>query len=358
MKILHVTEAVPGGTATYLNALLPWQRRTLGEGRVGLVYPLSDAATLSAEVRDSITLFGYPRSGRDLRSLLTLRKTLASASREFAPQLIHAHNSFAGAITRTRTTLPVVYTPHGWAFSRTGSTAARRIYSLVESMLARRTAAIVAVSADEQRSAIAAGIPASRLHRILSGLPDQADAPRQLSGGTTGPLRLLFVGRFDRQKGLDWLIEALRPLGTDVRLTALGAPRVDGSALPRADGVEFPGWVDAAALNGYLDAADALVVPSRWEAFGLVAVEAMRRGVPVIASRCGGLPEVVADSETGLLFDLENPQAFRDMLLGLDRQRLATMGQRGRERYLRLFTADRMCREMQAVYQSVVPRGP
>ncbi len=358
-KVLHVAELVGGGIATYLNTLLPWQRQTMGSGRVGLVYPLSNTAMLSAEVRSTIALFGYPRSGRNARSLLALRRALANAAREFDPQLIHAHSSFAGAITRTSATVPVIYTPHGWAFSRSGSIVSGHLYRFVEKTLARQTAAIVAVSADEQRSAIDAGIPSNRLHRILSGLPDQADAPRQTRGTITGPLRLLFIGRFDRQKGLDWLIDALRPLGADrVRLTALGAPWVDGNRLPPADNVEFPGWIEPEALNGYLDATDALVVPSRWEAFGLVAIEAMRRGVAVIASRRGALPELIEDGQNGILFDLEDPQAFRKRLSELSRADLEQMGRRGRQRFIEQFTSTRMCREMQALYESVVRHHP
>ncbi len=355
MRVLHVAETVGGGIATYLNTLLPWQIEKYGHARVGLVFPLSDLDTLSAEVKAGAVLFGYSRSGRNLTSLIKLHLALSSAANRFQPDLVHAHSSFAGFIARLRRYAAVVYSPHGWAFSRSGSALKNLLFTLIERVLSTRTALIIAVSADEQRLAASAGIAMDKVIKVLSGLPDQADAPRQVPPGELGPLKLIFVGRFDRQKGLDWLLDALQPLLPDqAHLTAVGAPWVDNRvAPPQTAGVSYPGWVPYDQMNAYLDAADALVVPSRWEAFGLVALEAMRRGLAVIASRKGALPELVVDGVSGLLFDLEDPEAFRTLLLRQTQADLAVLGAGGRERFLSHFTAERMCLGVDSGYRSI-----
>lgn len=355
MKILHVAEAVPGGVATYLNALLPWQAEQLGAGQVGLLYPKSAQSALSEQLQSQVRLFDYPHSGRNPQSIARLCGAAIGTVAQFKPTVVHAHSSFAGVACRLWPSSPVVYTPHGWAFAMECSRLKKTLFAFIERLLAPRSAATIAVSGYERQIAAKAGVDTRNVRVVHSGLPDHLPAPDR-SAERSGPLQLLFVGRFVEEKGLQWLIDALAPLPAgSFELTAVGAPAgsrpLDLSAMSH---VRFPGWVAPEQLDDYLDRADVLIVPSSWEAFGFAALEAMRRGVPVVASRRGGLPEVVADTETGLLFDLENPQAFRDMLLGLDRQRLASMGLRGRERYLTHFTADRMCQQMQAVYESVL----
>src|SRR5690606_9841845 len=103
-------------------------------------------------------------------------------------------------------------------------------------------------------------------------------------------LRLLFVGRFDRQKGVDIFCEVLKRLGS----RAYGV-MVGGAVLHDSINLEYPynvrtvGWRPKNELASFYRSADILVVPSRWEGFGLVAAEAMSLGCPVIASNVGGL---------------------------------------------------------------------
>jgi glycosyltransferase involved in cell wall biosynthesis len=103
---------------------------------------------------------------------------------------------------------------------------------------------------------------------------------------------------------------------------------------------------------------DVLAVPSRYEGFGLVAVEAMLSDVPVVASAVGGLPTVVGDA--GVLVPPDDPVALADALLGLAadpaaRRRLA---ERGRARALERFGIERMAQETLAVYRAVAPGRP
>ncbi len=87
-------------------------------------------------------------------------------------------------------------------------------------------------------------------------------------------------------------------------------------------------------------------MPSHWEGFGLVALEAMRNRKAVIASRVGGLPELVLDGINGRLMDIRDVPASRDLLAGLNKPELARMGEGRREIFDRGFTSGRVLRQM------------
>jgi D-inositol-3-phosphate glycosyltransferase len=188
---------------------------------------------------------------------------------------------------------------------------------------------------------------------------DRAEARQALGIGDSDRI-LLAVGRIQPLKGLDILVRALAEL-TDrrgVRLLVVGgdtqaAPeiaRLEGIArdVGVADAVEFVGPVAHDALPRYYNAADVVVVPSFYESFGLVAVEAMASGVPVVASRVGGLPSTVADGRTGYLIPWRCPEPFAEKIELLLRNEplRAALGAAGVERmhgYSWEAVANRLC---------------
>lgn len=136
---------------------------------------------------------------------------------------------------------------------------------------------------------------------------------------------LLFVGRIEPLKGLDLLFDvvvSLRRQFDDLRLLILGEDashpgelhrlKVRARELAIADRVEFVGTVDHDLLPLYYNAADVCVVPSYYESFSLVAAEALACGVPVVASRVGGLESLVIDHLNGLLVPTRSTEAFAD----------------------------------------------
>jgi D-inositol-3-phosphate glycosyltransferase len=135
---------------------------------------------------------------------------------------------------------------------------------------------------------------------------------------------LLFVGRLDPIKGIDLLLESVSLLRTPARLLVVGGdpggdPEVErlrarAAELGIAARVRFPGAVPQRNLPAYYHAADAVVVSSRYESFGLVAVEALACGVPVVASAAGGLPSIIREGVNGLLVPWRTPQAFAERI--------------------------------------------
>jgi glycosyltransferase involved in cell wall biosynthesis len=125
------------------------------------------------------------------------------------------------------------------------------------------------------------------------------------------PGYLLFVGRLRIRKGVEVLLEALQP-GIRLLIAGDGEHRaaLERKAAELRSQAVFLGRCDAGRVRGLLGGAAALVVPSTYEGMPLVVLEAMEAGVPVVASRVSGIPEVVEDGRTGWLVPAEDPRAL------------------------------------------------
>lgn len=176
---------------------------------------------------------------------------------------------------------------------------------------------------------------------------DRAEARARLGIDPTERV-LLFVGRIERLKGIDVLLRAAAQIEGGFRLLVVGGDGKDSARraelaqlateLNVENRVTFVDAVPHNQLPVYYNAADICVVPSYYESFGLVAVEAMACGVPVVASRVGGLKETVQDGRTGYLVPWRCPEPFAeriDLLLTNETLRLS-LGREARlaaERY-------------------------
>jgi glycosyltransferase involved in cell wall biosynthesis len=122
--------------------------------------------------------------------------------------------------------------------------------------------------------------------------------------------------------------------------------------------VSYYGWLPRARVFDLIAGADAVVVPSRWEGFGLIAIEAMRMGKPVIASDRGALPEIVANGVTGHVVRIDDTAHIVETLRSLTRPQLDRMGRAARTRFLDHFTAARMNQELVALYDELLVKAP
>jgi len=174
------------------------------------------------------------------------------------------------------------------------------------------------------------GVPSQRITVVPCGVDtdvfrplDKAAMRRKLGLGAKEQI-VLFVGRIEPLKGIDVLLRAVSHLDGRFRVLVIGGDGKDGARkselaalaaeLRIADKVTFLDAVPHESLPTYYNAADICVVPSYYESFGLVAVEAMACGVPVIASRVGGLKETVKDGQTGYLVPWLCPEPFAERL--------------------------------------------
>lgn len=361
LGILHVTETLPGGPASYLQEIYSFQADRLGDGNLAFILPASQAGHVQDSVLSRSLL--WERSGRNLSSFLNLARAVRAGVRKYKPDTIHVHSTYAGVIARLailslRRRPKVVYCSHGWSFAMETSAWKRQIYRYVEVFLSRFTDGIVNISGFEQRLALAAGIPAEKQRTILNGICGHFNAPGA-ARPSAGPLRLLFVGRHDRQKGLDILLLAMEKIPPGlVRLDVIGERQLGSGRAsapvraPNGDQVHFLGWLDRTEVFRLMASVDAVVMPSRWEGFGLVAVEALRAGTPVIASNRGALPELVVHGRTGYVVE-PTTDALASCIAALDRSALRVMGAAARADFLERFTSARMNEELAQYYLDV-----
>lgn len=170
------------------------------------------------------------------------------------------------------------------------------------------------------------------------------------------------VGALDnRQKGQEFIIAVARELSVphpDVHFVLVGGGEDEAmlkGAAAGLDNLTFTGFVHD--VGNYLAAFDVFILPSNREGIGSILLDAMEQGLPVIASRVGGVPDIVHHEQNGLLIDAASPAQLRDAILALraDPTRRRAYGDRGRE-FAKDFTGDAMWRKYHAMYESLL--GP
>lgn len=364
MRIVHVAEVTHGGVGAYLGEIAEYQIGTFGASNVHFVLPEGSETYLPGVDPGRITTFA--RKGRGPLGLLAFGRTAAQAIRRIEPDVVHLHSTFAGAVLRpmlaARSNRPkVVYCPHGWAFSMEASNLKRFLFAEYERLLTGRTDLVVVNSDSEKRLGAHYRIDPRRMLTVKNGISSAVPRPARPDTDPRRPIQAAFIGRFDRQKGLDLLLDAVDALPEEaLHLHLVGKGDVYGEGGPerlRRGNITAHGWLSRPEVFALLGRMDVVVMPSRWEAQGLVAVEAMRSGLPVIASDRGGLPEVVRDGIDGFIFDLDDPEALPTLLASLDRGRLREMGENARLRYESEFTAEKMNLLLHRAYQKVLGAG-
>lgn len=240
----------------------------------------------------------------------------------------------------------------------------RRVFALS----LRRADRIIAISESIKRFLIdVERTPTGKIQVIPYGLDAEAFAReahpgafRREVGAGENPL-IGFIGRMTGQKGVDVLLRAFALVERNhptvkLILAGDGPDRPALMRLAKSLGLQravFLGWrADAADILADIDL---LVVPSRWEGFGLVTLEAMAMGKPVAASKVSALPEIVVPEETGLLL---TPGSVEELAQGMglllaDPKRAARMGRAGQERVRKEFPVERMARRTAELYHSL-----
>ncbi len=185
---------------------------------------------------------------------------------------------------------------------------------------------------------------------------------------------ILYVGRFDPRKGIETLVRAVGQSQLrgkkDIKLIIGGGSRPGQSDGMERDRIEsivselgmtditiFPGRLGDETLHNYYAAADVCVVPSHYEPFGLVAIEAMASGTPVVASDVGGLQFTVVPEETGLLAPPKDDAAFSqaiDRILSLSPEEREKMGVAARRRVEKLFSWEGVAAQLGDLYTDLM----
>ncbi|WP_245687396.1 glycosyltransferase [Streptacidiphilus griseoplanus] len=292
------------------------------------------------------------------------------------PDLVHAHFWMSGlAALRAAAALPV---PVLQTFHALGSVKKRyqgdadtsdpsRIAT--ETHIARSVARVVATCRDEVSELAALGVPRSRVAVVPCGVDAERFTPRGHATARPGRPRLLQVGRLVPRKGAATSVAALARIPGAELVIAGGPPpaRLDRDPEVRrlrslaersgvADRVRLLGGVPPDLMPALLRSADLVLCPPDYEPFGIVPLEAMSCGVPVVASAVGGHLDTVVDGVTGRLVPPGDPAALAAAVLALlaapDVRR--AQGAAGRARVLAHFRWSSVAAATEAVYQEVL----
>lgn len=313
---------------------------------------LANAEKTDAFLIDKISVFTFPFvNALFTYQLLSIRDILQKVSQlfdDFKPDIVNIHGWFeCFAFFQTRIlekrAIPVCLTIHGLL---------EQTHYQTENCLKvwHRSQAVNTVS-----SALSLELSHPFLQTIYNGLP--------LSQTPTKPLpknRLLLIGRLTKEKCFEVAFHSFKRLlqrHFDLQLTLIG----DGPEYEMLDQlrtslslpIEMLGFIPPDEIQHHIDRATLVLVPSSYESFSLVALEAALRARPVVASRVFGLKEVVEDQQTGILVEPQNPQQLAlavDTLLS-DPTRMERMGKIAQERAFRLFNIETTTNQYLSMYE-------
>lgn len=282
------------------------------------------------------------------------------------PDLVSLHSSKAGLLGRVAARIagvPAVFTAHGWAFTEGVPNGRRRLYAGLERVAAHWARRIITVSEYDRRLALEAGVGhADQVVTVHNGMPEVAAELRAHPGDA--PPHLIMVARFNTQKDHETLLRALadcRDLDWSLELIGAGpgqdAVEAQVENLGLGERVRFAGEVDDVAER--LAVSQAFVLASRWEGLPRSIIEAMRAGLPVVASRVGGVAEQVADDVNGFLVAAGDVDALAGRLRVLltDPALRQRLGEQGRRRFETEFGFAAMADHTETVYRAVLDRG-
>ncbi|MEU4448183.1 glycosyltransferase [Actinosynnema sp. NPDC050801] len=289
------------------------------------------------------------------------------------PDVVHAHfwmSGLASVLAARKVGVPVVQTYHALGTVKRrhqgaeDTSPAERI--AIERMIGREADRIAATCDDEVTELMRMGVQRSRISVVPCGVDPARFQPDGPAEHRRYPHRIVSVGRLVPRKGFQDLITALRSM-PETELVIAGGP-VDVESDPEArrlaahaarvgvrDRLWLAGQVSRDAMPALLRSADVVACVPWYEPFGIVPLEAMACGVPVVASAVGGLTDTVVDGVTGVLVPPRDPAALARALHSLlaDGARREACGLAGLDRVSVRYTWDRIAEDTQRVYERV-----
>lgn len=384
MKILRVIARLNmGGPALHVAYLTDGLRKRGYETTLvaGSLARGEDSMAFVATARN-VEIVRIDQLGREISPLRDLVATLRLARliRRERPQILHTHTAKAGTVGRVAALLAgsrrppiIVHTFHGHVLQGYFGRFRSLLFLLLERWLARSTTALIAVSPQVRDDLVALGVaPRERfvvirlgieLDERVAGERNGRGESRRYLGIPGDRFAVGWIGRMTQVKRTDDVLVAfklLRDSGVDAVLCMVG----DGPDRPDLErraaelGIVrhtlFLGYQEDVAQ--YYAAFDALVLPSSSEGTPVSAIEALAAGRPVVATRVGGVPDVVREGEDGFLVETGDTDELAERLgrLARDPELRERMGKHGRERVLPRYAVERLVSDVDELYRSLL----
>lgn len=317
----------------------------------------------NAAVELGIKTYTLPSLARSISifSDIQASKELGNLLKRIKPDLIHAHSSKAGFIARISArflSIPVVFTAHGWGFKPGVPNPRRLIVWLSELFASGLTERIICVSNYDRLLAQRHFLRDNgRIITIHNGLSDVS----AIADPSISPPRIVMTARFQEPKEQNLLLRSFAMLNQrqQATLTFVGSgPRIAESQLLAqelgvSEQVAFLG--DRNDVANLLQSSQIFVLLSRYEGLPISILEAMRAGLPIIASNVGGVPEQIQHNLSGILVPNEISQIADALQKLISNIELRTdMGQVSRQRFLNYFSSEKMLNQTEQVYAQIL----
>jgi glycosyltransferase involved in cell wall biosynthesis len=361
LKILYlITRAEAGGAQMHVLELMRGLKERaeifLGSGEVGFL--MDEASLLGVKTHHLHFLTTKLSPSHDFKAIDEARMLI----RHVKPDIVHLHSSKAGIVGRLaaqREGVPFVFTAHGWAFTDGASWQRKLVAIPSEWVAACMGGHIICVSEYDYALALRHHITkSSRMTMVHNGLKDssawaQPDAQPLVS--------VIMVARFADPKDHALVVQAMSLIeNKNWTLSLVGDGPLLQSCKAQADVLGVSNRVSFCGARSdvvkLLARSHIFVLASKYEGFPISILEAMRAGLPVVASDVGGVKEAVIDGMTGWLFSKGDVGMLASKLSALlqSPKMRADFGRAGRERFLREFTVERMIEKTEDVYRKVL----
>ena len=360
MRILYlITKSEEGGAQTHVSQLCKYFNAK-GDSVAVMSYP---GGWLEKEVEKiGVQFYANHFFSNNLNPIKLISAVLKinNLVKEFKPDLICCHSSVAGFLGRmaVRNKIPTIFTSHGWGFNDYTPFLFRMAATVAEKIAAVYCVKIICVSEFVKKLAIDYKIAkVDKLIVVYNGIEQVTKEKKFLSSS----IKIIFVGRLANPKEPEALIKAYLDLPenlknkSEILIIGDGHKRKSLEALSMGNNkIKFCGSLPRDKTLEILKEADIFVLTSKWESFGLTALEAMNFGLPVIVSDVGGLKEVV-DKYCGIFVEAGNVEEIKQALNKLltHTQLVIQMGSAAKKR-AELFRVEKMLEATENVYKSVI----
>ena len=320
IKIMHVAQAA-GGVDRYIRMLIKYLDKDKFENILVCSQDFHEEDYQG--LLDYFAQIEMARaiSKKDLKVIREVRKLI----QKYNPDIVYAHSSKAGAIARVADIglkNNCVYNPHGWAFNMRCSEKKRMMYRVIEKVAALFCEKIICISDAERQSALEKKIcKKEKLQVIFNGVDIEAYETEKHGMVKRRDLSIPenafvvgMVGRVSPQKAPDVFVRMAKLINDKIPnsyFIIVGSGPLENEIRSYtekkgfSDKLHITGWVDNPM--SYVELFDVACLLSRWEGFGLALPEYMMAGKPIVASRVDAIPNIIRDSENGLLVDIDDP---------------------------------------------------
>lgn len=357
MRIVHFAEYADGGVLTYLNTILKFQTQKREVEKIIVLASKKNSGDIHISDKIEVIYYEYERS-KFYRYIFKLQSMIANLN----PDIVHVHSTFAGFLSRLSVKknrkYKIIYCPHGWSFNMDISLVKKKVFSAIETVLSFNTDLIIDISDYEYATITNKKCISKKTFLINNGVENRMDYNIEHTNIVfdENKVNLLFVGRFDYQKGLDVILEYIskdKTFDNKFHLYCIGKSVINNKELKFVKGTTNIGEVKL-GIDYFYKNCDIVIIPSRWEGFGLVAVEAMKNSKPILVNKVGQLNYFLKDKNYG--FNLNSREEFKNSLdyVLKNKKNLKKLGEEYRKDYLEKYNSDLMNQKIFDSYLRII----